>query len=333
MSDAHQPGQQVPDQQLPDQRPPGEHGPAPEPVAGDGWVRVRVPATSANLGPGFDALGLSLARYDEVAARISDDGVRVTATGEGAGAVPTDGSHLVAATALATFDRLGGRPPGLELRCTNRIPHARGLGSSSAAIVAGVLLAAALTGTDLPTATALRWAAAAEGHPDNVAPCLYGGATIAWTDPVDGARAVRLEPVAGLQPVALVPAVQGRTAQARALLPAQVPHADAAATAGRAALLVHALTVAPELLLAATEDRLHQRYREPAMPASLALVDSLRTAGVPAVLSGAGPTVLALLSGDVTAGQRRVGEVLAEAGAGFVTLPLAVDAAGARVCS
>jgi homoserine kinase len=317
---------------MPDQQPSDQHRSDPKPPAGDGWVRVRVPATSANLGPGFDALGLSLARYDEVAARTTDGGVRVVATGEGADAVPTDGSHLVAATALATFDRLGGRPPGLELRCTNRIPHARGLGSSSAAIVAGILLAAALTGTDLPTATALRWAAAAEGHPDNVAPCLYGGVTIAWTDP-DGAHAVRLEPVAGLHPVALVPAVQGRTAQARALLPAQVPHADAAATAARAALLVHALTAAPELLLAATEDRLHQRYREPAMPASLALVDSLRAAGVPAVLSGAGPTVLALLSGDVPAGQRRVDEVVADLGAGFVTLPLAVDAAGARVCS
>jgi homoserine kinase len=317
---------------MPDQQPSDQHRSDPKPPAGDGWVRVRVPATSANLGPGFDALGLSLARYDEVAARTTDGGVRVVATGEGADAVPTDGSHLVAATARATFDRLGGRPPGLELRCTNRIPHARGLGSSSAAIVAGILLAAALTGTDLPTATALRWAAAAEGHPDNVAPCLYGGVTIAWTDP-DGAHAVRLEPVAGLHPVALVPAVQGRTAQARALLPAQVPHADAAATAARAALLVHALTAAPELLLAATEDRLHQRYREPAMPASLALVDSLRAAGVPAVLSGAGPTVLALLSGDVPAGQRRVDEVVADLGAGFVTLPLAVDAAGARVCS
>lgn len=317
---------------MPDQQPSDQHRSDPQPPAGDGWVRVRVPATSANLGPGFDALGLSLARYDEVAARTTDGGVRVVATGEGADAVPTDGSHLVAATVLATFDRLGRRPPGLELRCTNRIPHARGLGSSSAAIVAGILLAAALTGTDLPTAIALRWAAAAEGHPDNVAPCLYGGLTIAWTE-ADGAHAVRLEPVAGLHPVALVPAVQGRTAQARALLPARVPHADAAATAARAALLVHALTAAPQLLLAATEDRLHQRYREPAMPASLALVDSLRAAGVPAVLSGAGPTVLALLSGDVSAGQRRIDEVVANLGAGFVTLPLAVDAAGARVCS
>ncbi|BCJ36086.1 homoserine kinase [Actinocatenispora thailandica] len=321
-----------------DQQPPGPDRPDQgqrdgDLPAGDGWVRVRVPATSANLGPGFDALGLSLARYDEVAARASGDGVRVVATGEGAGAVPTDDSHLVAATALTTLDRLGGRPRGLELRCTNRIPHARGLGSSSAAIVAGILLGAALAGTALPTETALRWAAAAEGHPDNVAPCLYGGATIAWIDDAGTAHAVRLDPVADLHPVALIPAVQGRTAQARALLPAQVPHADAAATAGRAALLVHALTAAPELLLPATEDRLHQRYREPAMPASLALVGALRTAGLPAVLSGAGPTVLALLSGDVSAGQERLGEAVTEFGPGFVTLPLAVDATGARVCN
>jgi len=291
-----------------------------------------VPATSANLGPGFDTLGLSLARYDEVTARRTDGGVTVTASGEGAGTLPTDESHLVAATALATFDRLSARPPGLELRCTNRIPHARGLGSSSAAIVAGILLAAALSGVELPTETALRWAAEAEGHPDNVAPCLYGGATVAWTD-TDGARAVRLEPAAGIHPIALVPADRGLTERARALLPAQVPYADATATVARAALLVHALTAAPDQLYPATEDRLHQRYRAAAMPASLELVDALRAEGVPAVLSGAGPTVLALLAGDVSAGQDRIAGVSEKVGAGFVTLPLAIDRTGATVCT
>ncbi|HEY3501453.1 MAG TPA: homoserine kinase [Actinocatenispora sp.] len=293
-----------------------------------GPVRVRVPATSANLGPGFDTLGLALTLYDEVEARVTGAGVRVRATGEGADAVPDDETHLVAATALATLDRLGTRPPGLELRCTNRIPHARGLGSSSAAIVAGILVGAALAGTDLPTATALRWAAEAEGHPDNVAPCLYGGATIAWTG-TEGAAAVRLEPVETLHPVALVPAGRTLTERARGLLPASVPHADAAATVARAALLVHALTADPAYLLVGTEDRLHQEYRRAAMPASLGAVDRLRTAGVPAVLSGAGGTVLCLVS----AGQgveERVGEL---AGAGFATLPLAVDRAGATVCS
>ncbi|GAA4211262.1 homoserine kinase [Actinocatenispora rupis] len=291
-----------------------------------GPVRVRVPATSANLGPGFDTLGLALAYHDEVAARVTDAGVRVTVTGEGAGSVPDDETHLVAATALATFDRLGTRPPGLELRCTNRIPHARGLGSSSAAIVAGILAAAALAGADVPTGTALRWAAEIEDHPDNVAPCLYGGATIAWTAP-DGATAVRLDPVDALRPIALVPGDRTLTERARGLLPDTVPHRDAAATVARAALLVHALTTDPAYLLAGTEDRLHQEYRRAAMPASLAAIDRLREAGVPAVLSGAGGTVLCLVS----AGQDIDERVAAVAGTGFATLPLAVDRAGARV--
>lgn len=293
-----------------------------------GPVRVRVPATSANLGPGFDSLGLALTLYDEVEARVTDAGVRVRATGEGAADVPDDETHLVAATTLATLDRLGARPPGLDLRCTNGIPHARGLGSSSAAIVAGILVGAALAGADLPTATALRWAAEAEGHPDNVAPCLYGGATIAWTD-TDGAAAVRLEPVEALRPIALVPAGRTLTERARGLLPASVPHGDAAATVARAALLVHALTADPAYLLAGTEDRLHQEYRRAAMPASLAAVDRLRAAGVPAVLSGAGGTVLCLVSAGQDDGER----VARVAGAGFATLPLGVDRAGARVCS
>lgn len=295
-----------------------------------GPARVRVPATSANLGPGFDALGLALARYDEVEARPTDAPTTVRVTGEGAGTVPTDGSHLVAAVALATLDRLGARPAGLELRCTNRIPHARGLGSSSAAIVAGILAARALVpggAAALPDAAVLRLAAEYEGHPDNVAPCLYGGLTLAWSD-TDGAHALRLEP-ADLHPVALVPAERGLTAEARAALPTTVPHPDAAANAARAALLVPALTGHPELLMAATEDRLHQRYRAAAMPASMDLVDRLRAAGIPAVLSGAGPTVLAFVS----AGQSVDGVLDETPGAHFATLPLAVDRAGATLLS
>src|SRR3954470_4688719 len=158
-------------------------------------VRVRVPATSANLGPGFDALGLALALHDDVTARVTDGGFAVTVTGEGAGELPADEKHLVARAMLATFDELGERPPGLAVGCVNRIPQARGLGSSSAAIVAGVQLARALvTGgaDDLGAEGALRLAARIEGHPDNVAPCLLGGFTIAWTEGA-GARSVRLE--------------------------------------------------------------------------------------------------------------------------------------------
>ncbi|HET6212474.1 MAG TPA: homoserine kinase, partial [Micromonosporaceae bacterium] len=212
-------------------------------------VRVRAPATSANLGPGYDCLGLALALHDEVVARVSGGGVRVTVTGEGAGELPGDGSHLVARAAYEAFDALGARPRGLELGCHNRIPQARGLGSSSAAIVAGILAARALVDDGLEAlddAAVLRLAARIEGHPDNVAPCLLGGFTIAWTG-AEGVRAVAVEPAVSVHPWVLVPEERGLTAAARAALPEVVPHADAALTAGRAALLVHALTVEPSL--------------------------------------------------------------------------------------
>lgn len=258
-----------------------------------GPVTVTVPATSANLGPGFDALGLALALRDEVTAEVAGDGVHVDVTGEGEGVLPGDERHLVAQAAMRAFDLLGARPAGLRLTCHNAIPQARGLGSSSAAIVAGVTLAAALTpGVEFPLAERLRLAAEIEGHPDNVAPCLLGGFTIAWTEP-DGSRAVRLEADARVRPVVYVPDDHGFTAHARAALPGKVPHVDAAYNAGRSALLVHALTAAPELLLAATDDRLHQQYRAPAMQPSAQLVADLREKGVPAAVSGAGPTVIA----------------------------------------
>jgi homoserine kinase len=267
----------------------------------DGPVSVRVPATSANLGPGFDALGLALTHYDDLTASVTDAGFVVRVQGEGDGELPTGDDHLVVRAMLRTFDVLGGRPAGLTVDCVNRIPQARGMGSSSAAIVAGVQLARALTvgGTELlDTAGALRVAGEIEGHPDNVAPCLLGGFTIAWTESsgqkASGARAVRLETAAGVHPTVFVPSERGLTATARAALPSAVPHADAAFNAGRSALLVHALTADPSLLLAATEDRLHQGYRAQGMPGTASLVAALRSVGVAAVVSGAGPTVLAL---------------------------------------
>ena len=256
-------------------------------------VRVRTPATSANLGPGFDTLGLALTLFDDLSARVTGDSWSVSVTGEGAGELPTDETHLVVRAMLATFDELGARPPGVAVECVNRIPQARGLGSSSAAIVGGVQLARALTREQISDAEALRIAAGLEGHPDNVAPCLLGGFTIAWTEAA-GSRAVRLDVAAGVQPTLFVPQERGLTATARAALPTAVPHADAAFNTGRAALLVHALTRDPALLFTATEDRLHQGYRAEAMPGTASLVASLRSVGVAAVVSGAGPTVLAL---------------------------------------
>ncbi|MGI5212251.1 homoserine kinase [Plantactinospora sp. CA-290183] len=287
-------------------------------------VRVRVPATSANLGPGFDTLGLALALYDHVSARITPDGCRVEVTGQGAGELPTGDDHLVVRAMRAAFDALGGQPSGLAVECVNRIPQARGLGSSSAAIVAGVQLARALVddgGQRLDDAAALRLAAELEGHPDNVAPCLLGGFTIAWSEPGAPARAVALAVAPEVRPTVFVPETRGLTSVARAALPPSVPHPDAAANAGRAALLVHALTADPALLFAATEDRLHQDYRAEGMPGTAALLAELRAAGVAAVVSGAGPSVLALTSPP---------EEFA-AGMGWAVQRLGIDVAGAQV--
>jgi homoserine kinase len=261
-----------------------------------GTATVRTPATSANLGPGFDSLGLALTLYDDLNARVTGDGFTVTVTGEGRDQLPTGADHLVVRAMLATFDALGERPPGVAVDCLNRIPQARGLGSSSAAIVGGVQLARALVKdgmTLLGDDDALRIAAKLEGHPDNVAPCLLGGFTIAWTE-AGGARAVRLGVSGDVRPTVFVPQERGLTSTARAALPEGVPHADAAFNTARAALLVHALTTDPDLLLPATEDRLHQGYRAEAMPGTTSLVAALRSVGVAAVVSGAGPSVLAL---------------------------------------
>jgi homoserine kinase len=281
-------------------------------------VRVRVPATSANLGPGFDAFGLALGLYDDVVARIGESGVHVDVAGEGADDVPRDRRNLVVRAMRAAFDRLGGQPRGLELVCANRIPHGRGLGSSAAAIVAGVLAARELVLGGLPDSDVLSLCAEIEGHPDNVAACLLGGFTIAWRSG-DSVSAVSLPVHADVAPVAFVPGSRSSTAKARRLLPSTVSHADAAVNAGRAALFVEALGRRPDLLMDATEDLLHQPYRAEAMPRSAALMASLRAGGVPAVVSGAGPTVLAFGGADFNAGR------------GWTATPLPVDREGAQV--
>ena len=211
-------------------------------------VRVRVPATSANLGPGFDALGLALSLHDDVDAWVCESGLSIEISGEGADLAGAGEDHLVVRAMRAAFAVTGGQPPGLGLRCVNRIPHGRGLGSSAAAIVAGILAARALAGpprrTTLPDGALLGLATELEGHPDNVAACLGGGLTIAWT--TDGLpRMARLEPLSSIRPVMCVAPAPVRTEVARRLLPDLVPHRDAAANAGRSALLVAALTQLP----------------------------------------------------------------------------------------
>lgn len=277
----------------------------------DGSVRVRVPASTANLGPGFDALGMALGIYDTVEVAVTSGGTDIEVVGEGSGSVSTDESHLVVRALRTAADALGIELPGVSLRCDNAIPHARGLGSSAAAIVAGVAAAYGLAGKPLDD-HALQLAAEFEGHADNAAASLYGGLVLAWSEG-SRYRAVRLEPHPDLAPVVLIPATSSATSVTRGLLPDNIPHTDAAFAAGRCALAVHALTTRPDLLLPATEDRLHQDYRESAWPETMRMVRELRENGVPATVSGAGPTVFALPAGGV--------------------LPAGLDTTGYTVCA
>ena len=285
-----------------------------------------MPATSANLGPGFDCLGLALELVDTLEGEVTAGGLEIEVEGEGSGEVDCDETHLVVRSMRAAFAALGEAPPGLHLRCTNRVPHSRGLGSSSAAIVGGIVLARALVeggAARLDDQLALALATRIEGHPDNVAPALLGGFVVSgqagdevWAQqsPVDES----------ISAVVLVPPHGVRTDVARGLLPDVVPHADAAANTGRAALLVAALGGHPAMLLRATEDFLHQRHREAAMPESLALVRTLRESGTAAVISGAGPTVLAFVV-DAT------GTLPDLAPTGWTMLRQTVGGPGARV--
>jgi homoserine kinase len=291
-----------------------------------GAVRVRVPATSANLGPAFDCAGLALSRYDVLDFAVLPSRLEVTVSGVGAGELPDDESHLVVRAFRAACDQLGWTPPGLRVTADNGIPQGRGMGSSAAAVVAGVVGAWALCpdvdGVDEDAV--LRLTSELEGHPDNVAPCLLGGATLSWTGD-GGARAVRLDVDPGVRPVVLVPEATLSTHVARGVLPDVVPHADAAFNAARSALLVHALTADPALLFEATDDRLHQRPRRAGMPGTLTLIDRLRAAGHAAVVSGAGPSVLVLGTGGITP------ELADLTPPGWTALTLKVDAAGAEV--
>lgn len=262
-------------------------------------VTVEVPATSANLGPGFDSFGLALDWRETVRLEVIDTGFQIDVSGESADQVPRDESHLMIRSALVGLADLGVSAPGLRLSCHNTIPHGRGLGSSAAAIVAGLLAAEGLAGHQHDPRWLLGHAHAIEGHPDNVSAAIHGGFVIAYDGPA-GLSVAQGKVVQGLGVLLFVPDTPVATSNARGLLPDQVPHADAAANAGRAALLVHALSVDPSRLWDATRDWLHQDYRASAMPRSYALLKDLRGQGFAAVISGAGPTVLVLgLAGPV----------------------------------
>ncbi|HEX9359188.1 MAG TPA: homoserine kinase [Streptosporangiaceae bacterium] len=339
-------------------------------MSGSRWrdkpVVVRAPASSANLGPGFDALGLALSLHDVAVARVTDGGLDIEVSGEGSETAAAGEAHLVVRAMRAAFDVLGGQPPGLGLRSLNAIPHGRGLGSSAAAIVTGILAARGLArdGAELlPDGAVLALAASLEGHPDNVAACLYGGLTISWTpDPArpdpgppapgrpdvagpdlagagDGAgpaappgpRVVRLPVLEEIRPVVFVAEESLATHTARGALPAAVPHRDAVANAARSALLVAALTRVPEVLFDATRDYLHQPYRAGVMPRTAELVSRLRAAGLAAVISGAGPSVLALTVAGAPGWPDLVDSIAAETGIGWRISPLAIDRQGATL--
>ena len=306
-------------------------------------ARVRVPATSANLGPGFDTLALALTLYDEVEARVTGGGLTVTVSGEGEETAAAGEQHLVVRAMRAAFGAMGGQPPGLALRCVNAIPHGRGLGSSAAAVVSGVLAARALVkgGADLlPDADVLALTVDLEGHPDNVAACLAGGLTVAWRgsgEPSVGGTGepsvgvLKLTVVDSLAAVACVAPTAMATSDARRVLPEMVPHGDAADNAARSALLVAGLTSDPGVLFDATEDFLHQRYRASVMPQTADLLGRLRRAGVAAVVSGAGPSILAMIVAGQQPGPEVVDSIALETGITWAVIPLDVDRQGPAI--
>lgn len=293
-------------------------------------VRVLTPASSANLGPGFDSAGMALGLEDELFARVSDEaGIVVEVTGECAHGVPLDESHLVVRSMNLAFDAMGIRPDGFTLRCVNRIPHGRGLGSSAAAIIGGMVLARALVvepAQRLTDAQLLHAALALESHPDNLAAALHGGVTIAWVDASGTPDFVGYAPHPLVNPVVTFPDTPLATKKARSALPESIPMSDAVHNIARAALLLHAMTTDPSRLLAATSDRLHQGARASMYPETMALVERLRGQGIAACVSGAGPAVLAL-------GEFNREKMAAAVPEGWTVLSLPVSALGARETS
>ncbi|MEP7035413.1 MAG: homoserine kinase [Dermatophilaceae bacterium] len=270
-------------------------------------VRVRVPASSANIGPGFDSVGLALGIWDEYVVTVSaEPSLCIEVHGEGAGELPCDERHLVHRSMLRAWEQLQVLPPpGLHLIARNAVPQGRGLGSSATSIVAGVVAAQGLCdiatggggdGGAFDHTFTNNMAAAIEGHPDNSSASVFGGMTLSWADDLDPGliHSVQLEVMPEVIPLVFVPSTQLPTAVARAALPDQIPLCLAALNSARVGLLVEAVTRRPELLLAATREWLHQEQRRASFPQSMTLLDALRGKGHAAVISGAGPSVLVL---------------------------------------
>ncbi|MDO5048767.1 MAG: homoserine kinase [Actinomycetaceae bacterium] len=266
------------------------------------FARVRVPATSANIGPGFDHTGLALDLFDEVEIRAVVGDTFVQVMGHGADTVPTGEDNLIVQSVRRGLDYMDASQVGIHMVARNRIPHGSGLGSSAAAIVAGLMLSRALVGEGaMSDREVFELATQIEGHPDNAAPAVFGGVTFSWMEGEDrDAQTVVVPPPAGIDACVLTPSYSVATSKARSVLPEQVPHEDATFNVARASLLslILAGVASTEHLMAATEDRLHQAQRASAMPATYDLVQYLRGRGLPAVVSGAGPSVLVLANLD-----------------------------------
>jgi homoserine kinase len=292
-------------------------------------IHVRAPATSANLGPAFDAAGVALDWWDRLEVRPAPvDAIQVS--GEQAELLPTGRENLVAVAMRRLAEAAGVRLPPLHLSVVKGFPLGRGFGSSAAAVVMGLVAARRLVAPDLPAAELLALAGELEGHPDNATPCLHGGATLAWVE--HGRPRWRSVPVhPDLVALALVAPAPMATSEARRLLPERVPFATAAHTGGRSALLPLALAGDAELLLPATEDRLHQPERLAHTPEAAKLLERLREAGHAAFLSGAGPSLLVLCPRPAAAGvMADAAEALAATGAdGWQARPLELARHGA----
>ncbi len=295
-------------------------------------VRVRIPATSANLGPGFDTLGLALTLHNTVEARYNGTGLRIDISGEDADSLPRDASNAVARAMRAVYERAGEPLPGLHVSLTNAIPPGGGLGSSAAALVGGVVAANALLGEPLTRDEVLRLAVEMEGHPDNVTAALLGGLTVSSMGRCD--LVGRRVPVAAMQVVVAMPALRLSTKELRALLPQTVSLADAAGNIGRAVLVVEALRSGDlDLLGEAMCDALHEPYRQQNIPGYGDAVEAARAAGAAAMaISGAGPSLIAFAHSGHEAIAKAVAAALGAAtGKPVRTWILSVDMEGA-VC-
>ena len=266
---------------------------------------VKVPASSANLGPGFDTLGLALSLYDHVEVEVVESGLEVVVSGEGEGEVPLDERHLVVKALRAALKAADVTAPGLRVVCTNAIPQSRGMGSSASAAAGGVAAANGLADFALDNDTMVQLASTFEGHPDNAAASILGAGIVSWTNtPIDGRTAPqyfarRIEVHPDIKATAFIPDFHASTEAVRRVLPSDISHLDARFNVSRTAVMTVALRDDPSLLWEGTRDRMHQTYRAEVLPVTAEWVNRLRNLGYPAYLSGAGPTIMVLSTNPV----------------------------------